>query len=70
MANLALSGQVVTGLGQGAGFTQLDWAREQFIEKLGIDPYPGTLNLRLSQAADLARWIEVKASAATLIIPP
>jgi HAD superfamily hydrolase (TIGR01509 family) len=70
MANLTLSGQVVTGLGQGAGFTQLDWVRKQFIEKLGIDPYPGTLNLRLSQAADLTRWTEMRASPATLIIPP
>jgi HAD superfamily hydrolase (TIGR01509 family) len=70
MAKLTLSGQVVTGLGQGAGFTQLDWAREQFIEQLGIDPYPGTLNLHLTETANLARWAETRASPTTLIIPP
>lgn len=70
MAKLILAGQVITGLGQGAGFTQLDWVREQFMVKLGIDPHPGTLNLSLSKPADLALWAELKAHADTFIMPP
>src|SRR5687768_14722780 len=70
MAKLTLLGQVVTGLGQGAGFTQLDWVREQFMSRLGIDPHPGTLNLSLGKPADLALWAELKAHADTFIIPP
>jgi HAD superfamily hydrolase (TIGR01509 family) len=70
MDRLTLAGRVVTGLGQGAAFTQLDWAREQFTIKLGIDPHPGTLNLTLTQPADLARWVELRSRASCLIEPP
>ena len=40
-----LRGQLRTGIGQGKHFTGLEWARLQFMEKLGIDPLPGTINL-------------------------
>lgn len=60
MAGLTLSGRVVTGLGQGASFTQVDWARNQFLTRLGIDPHPGTLNLILESPADLATWAGLK----------
>lgn len=42
-----LSGKVITGLGEGQYYISLDGYRAQFIEKLGFDPYPGTLNIRL-----------------------
>ena len=45
---LELFGKVVSGLGRGAEFTELHWAKKQFIEKLGIDPHPGTLNIQLN----------------------
>jgi phosphoglycolate phosphatase len=64
-----LSGRVVTGAGQGAAFTRLEWAREQFVATLGIDPYPGTLNLRLD-AASMPVWSDVRARSATSILPP
>jgi HAD superfamily hydrolase (TIGR01509 family) len=70
MAGLTLTGQVVTGLGQGASFTQLDWVRPQFVTKLGIDPHPGTLNLRLRHPADLTRWAGLKRQAGCPLIPP
>jgi HAD superfamily hydrolase (TIGR01509 family) len=70
MAGLTLTGQVVTGMGQGASFTQLDWVRPQFMTKLGIDPYPGTLNLRLHHPADLTRWVGLKHQVDCLIVPP
>ncbi len=42
-----LSGKVITGLGEGQYYISLEGYRAQFREKLGFDPYPGTLNLKL-----------------------
>lgn len=70
MERLILSGRVVTGLGQGASFTQLDWARHQFTTKLGIDPYPGTLNLILDTPTALARWTGLKRDPGHPVTPP
>ncbi len=42
-----LSGKVITGLGEGQYYISLDGYRKQFHEKLGFDPYPGTLNIKL-----------------------
>jgi riboflavin kinase len=42
-----LSGKVITGLGEGQYYISLDGYRIQFREKLGFDPYPGTLNIKL-----------------------
>ena len=65
-----LWGRIVTGLGNGAGFTQLDWARQQFTGKLGIDPHPGTLNLQLDDAEAQAAWATVKAQPGCRIVAP
>lgn len=51
---IILSGRVVTGVGQATAFTQLPWARAIFIEKLGVDPFPGTLNIKVEDAGHLA----------------
>jgi riboflavin kinase len=45
---LEFDGVLVSGLGEGAYYVQLQGYREQFAQKLGFMPYPGTLNLRLS----------------------
>src|SRR5574341_1941626 len=42
-----LSGRVITGLGEGQYYISLEGYRKQFREKLGFDPYPGTLNIKL-----------------------
>jgi catechol 2,3-dioxygenase-like lactoylglutathione lyase family enzyme len=52
----SIRGKVSTGTNRGQHFTQLDWAREQFIEKLEIDPFPGTLNLVLDDPDSKAAW--------------
>lgn len=70
MARVTLTGQVVSGLGQGASFTQLDWVRPQFMTKLGIDPHPGTLNLRLHHPDDLTQWAGLKRQPGCPIVPP
>lgn len=44
---LTLEGEVFTGLGEGAFYVTRQGYRAQFIEKLGFDPFPGTLNLRI-----------------------
>lgn len=45
-------GRVFTGLGEGAYYISLNGYRKQFVRKLGFDPYPGTLNLRLTSPLD------------------
>lgn len=42
-------GVVTTGLGEGQYYISLDGYRIQFKEKLGFEPYPGTLNLKLKE---------------------
>jgi uncharacterized protein YhbP (UPF0306 family) len=64
---MQLRGHVATGQGQGYRFTSLAWAREQFIEQLGIDPHPGTLNLRLTDAVMRQNWRELRHGPAALI---
>ncbi|RLI19820.1 DUF120 domain-containing protein [Candidatus Bathyarchaeota archaeon] len=49
MKTLLLEGEVFSGKGEGAEFTKLPWVRKQIKEKLGFTPYPGTLNIRLTE---------------------
>jgi len=46
---LSFKGRVTTGLGEGQYYISLDGYRKQFMEKLGFEPYPGTLNLKLKE---------------------
>jgi riboflavin kinase len=48
-----LTGEVFSGLGEGRYYMQLKGYREQFQEKLGFTPFPGTLNLRLKTEEDI-----------------
>ncbi len=41
------TGEVFSGLGEGRYYMSLEGYRRQFAEKLGFEPYPGTLNVRL-----------------------
>ena len=47
--HLVIRGKIVSGAGQGAYFTQIGWVQQQCDEKLGFKPYPGTLNLEISE---------------------
>lgn len=49
MKILSVEGKVFSGGGEGAKFIELPWVREQIIEKLGFSPYPGTLNIKLTE---------------------
>jgi riboflavin kinase len=44
-----LVGNVFSGQGEGKNFLELPWVKQQIKEKLGFTPYPGTLNLLLSE---------------------
>lgn len=59
--SITLEGVVFTGLGEGAYYTSKEQYRKQFIEKLGFDPYPGTLNLRLTTEYDIKTRGELEA---------
>jgi len=67
---IAIVGHVITGTGQGAHFTQLAWVRQAFVEELGIDPFPGTLNLKVKDPDALRRWKDLKANPGVAILPP
>jgi CTP-dependent riboflavin kinase len=60
MAGEKLIGRLATGIGMGKKFTRLDWARAQFMEKLGIDPYPGTINVIVDDPDSMPVWMRVK----------
>ena len=46
---IVLTGKIISGAGQGAYFTHIDWVLQQCDAKLGFKPYPGTLNLEISE---------------------
>ena len=51
--SIVIEGTVFSGLGEGAYYVTRKPYREQFIKKLGFDPYPGTLNLKLTSKYDI-----------------
>jgi riboflavin kinase len=59
--SMTIEGTVFTGLGEGAYYISKEHYRKQFIEKLGFDPYPGTLNLKLTTDYDLKTRTELEA---------
>ncbi len=44
-----IRGMVASGLGEGQYYISRDGYRRQFMEKLGFEPYPGTLNIKLDE---------------------
>lgn len=59
--SVTLEGTVFTGLGEGAYYIGKESYRQQIIEKLNFEPYPGTLNLKLSSDYDVKTRIELDA---------
>jgi len=59
--SVTFEGIIFTGLGEGAYYIGKEHYRKQFIEKLGFDPYPGTLNLKLTSDYDLKTRTELEA---------
>jgi riboflavin kinase, archaea type len=59
--SVTLEGTVFTGLGEGAYYLAKEHYRKQIAEKLGFEPYPGTLNLKLSGDYDTKTRMEIEA---------
>jgi len=59
--SVTLEGTVFTGLGEGAYYISKETYRKQFAEKLGFEPYPGTLNLKLTTDYDIKTRMELDA---------
>jgi riboflavin kinase len=59
--SVTLEGTVFTGLGEGAYYISKEYYREQIMEKLGFEPYPGTLNIKLSMDYDIKTRKELDA---------
>jgi len=70
MKRATITGELATGLGKATGFTRIDWAREAFRTHLGIDPYPGTVNILMRTAEARAAWARVKSRPGIVLPPP
>lgn len=49
----SVSGEIVSGMGEGKYYMELPGYKKQFKKKLGFTPYPGTLNLKLNLEVDI-----------------
>ncbi|KTG29600.1 DUF120 domain-containing protein [Haloferax profundi] len=52
---VVLDGEVTGGMGEGRHYISLPGYMEQFTERLGYEPFPGTLNVRLDDDAVRSR---------------
>lgn len=52
---LELEGKVLKGLGEGQYYVNIPGYRKQFEEKLRFEPFPGTLNVQLSENSSALR---------------
>jgi riboflavin kinase len=59
--SVTLEGVLFSGLGEGAYYVSKEGYRKQFMEKLGFDPYPGTLNIKLTTDYDIKTRTELEA---------
>ncbi len=55
---IKLSGIVSSGVGQGRKLVALSWVKQQIRRKLGFTPFPGTLNIKLSEGNSLKEIIK------------
>lgn len=59
--SITLEGTLFSGLGEGAYYVTKEGYRKQFMERLGFDPYPGTLNIKLTTEYDIKSMSELEA---------
>lgn len=57
---MILNGIAASGLGKAKQFTDLAWVQAELVRKLDIRPYPGTFNVRLTEADQLEKWAALK----------
>jgi riboflavin kinase len=64
--HFALEGEVINGLGEGRYYVSIPGYHNQFVEKLGFEPFSGTLNIKLCSPSiqirkklDVLDWITI-----------
>ena len=53
MGEIGFEGTITSGLGKGAVFVSIDYYKDNIREKLGFEPYPGTLNLEVGKGQQI-----------------
>jgi riboflavin kinase len=61
LKKMTFTGAVFSGGGEGRKFLELSWVKRQIKQKLGFTPYPGTLNVMLSEESTQRRGLLEKA---------
>ena len=57
---MVLKGKVFSGNKRGKQFVNLPWVKKQINEKIGFNPYIGTLNLRLTNETGIRKLRKAK----------
>jgi CTP-dependent riboflavin kinase len=68
--DIRLTGTLVSGQGVAQSFTRAPWARAAFMQAVGIDPFPGTLNLKIAEGPSRAAWVTARAKRGILMPAP
>lgn len=61
--SFATEGTVASGLGRGAQFLAIEWVLRELRARVGLIPFPGTLNLRISSSV----WASLYARRASFV---
>ncbi|MGQ9565743.1 MAG: DUF120 domain-containing protein [Candidatus Bathyarchaeales archaeon] len=69
MKKIVLKGRIFSGHGGGTLYLTLPWVKKQIIEKLGFEPYTGTLNLKLPKETVERKKQLLRSGMAIKIIP-
>ncbi len=65
---IQVTGVVFSDLGRAGAFLDIGWVRDAIRERVGFEPYPGTLNVR-ARGADVNRWEEVRRHGVKILLP-
>ncbi|MBZ9571126.1 DUF120 domain-containing protein [Methanobrevibacter sp. TMH8] len=65
---MEVEGTITTGYGKGAYFLGQEFYKSKFNEKCGFEPYPGTLNITISEKY-LDEIREIKSNCTNIIKP-
>ncbi len=63
---ITLKGKLISGKEEGQYFLSKEGYRKQFIDKMGIDPYEGTLNIKLDEKS-VKKFKKIRKKSGTII---
>ena len=70
MTSIELTGRLASGEGVARHYTREAWARAAFMKTVGIDPFPGTLNVLIPEGPDRADWLAARTKEGMLLPAP